>query len=83
MAQNNDLILTEIRGIREDLAEVKDDQKVIKEQVAKTNGRVTALEVWRAGKDAVTAARGWVIPAVVSFLSGAGLVVVAFLLNRI
>lgn len=69
-------------AMRGDLTEVKDDQKIIKEQVARTNGRVTALEIKQAAREALSSWRGKLVGWGVSFLSGAGLVVVAFIFDH-
>lgn len=44
------------------LSEIKTDIKEVKEQVKRTNGRVTAIELWKARIDGARAALGnsWV-----------------------
>ena len=72
-----DLILQAIGNVREDLAELKVEVAAVKLEAVKTNGRLRSLELWRHGLEAVTRANAWVRPAVVAFLSGAGLAVLA------
>lgn len=52
---------------------------VLKEQKI-TNGRVSKLEAWRYGIEVVAAARSWVKPALVAFVSGAALTVLGWVL---
>ena len=42
----------------------------IEEQVARTNGRVTKLEQWKAFRDGVVAGRSWIEPLLVAIVSG-------------
>jgi len=50
-------ILAAIERVREDLHEVKGDMKEVKVEVRATNGRVTKLEMWRHGLDAIKESR--------------------------
>lgn len=52
------VILEKLDGIEEDVAEIKAQTKL-------TNGRVTALEKWQAGMQAVKAAFSWKAPLLV------------------
>ena len=76
------VVLARLEAIREDIAEVRDDAREIKEQVKATNGRVTKLERWRYGLEMVHAAHSWIKPAVVAFVSGAGLAVLGYFLSQ-
>lgn len=68
--------------LRSDIAEIRDDAKEIKDQVKATNGRVTKLELWRHGLEAVQAAHSWIKPAIIAFISGAGLSVLGYFLTH-
>ena len=76
------VVLARLESIREDIAEVRADAKEIKEQVKATNGRVTKLELWRYGLEMVHAAHSWIRPAIVAFVSGAGLAVLGYFLSH-
>lgn len=52
------------------LAEIKEDVAEIKREVKRTNGRVTALELWRHGLAAVAESRSWIKPWVLGVASG-------------
>jgi dihydroxyacetone kinase len=52
------------------LAEIKEDVAEIKHEVKRTNGRVTALELWRHGLAAIAESRSWVKPWVLGVASG-------------
>jgi hypothetical protein len=82
MNTTNNQILSAIESLRGDIGEIKADLKDVKAEVRVTNGRVTRLEMWRHGLEAVVAARSWVKPAAIAFVSGAGLSVLAFFLNQ-
>lgn len=80
---NNDAtqeILRRIEDLRidlkEDLSEVKDDMREVKAEVKKTNGRVTALEMWRHGLEQIKATRSWRFPALVGLITGLTVTVV-------
>lgn len=57
-----------------ELREIKADVKETKAQAQKTNGRVTALEAWRARwegyRDGARAATSWVQPLAIAVASG-------------
>ena len=81
MTPGQDLILAELRSLREDLAEVKDDMKEVKAEVKLTNGRVRALEMAAGAARAVIESRGWLKPLLIGIASGGATVVVAELLR--
>jgi sugar-specific transcriptional regulator TrmB len=75
-------VLVELRALREDVQEIKtDDLAEIKQQVKTTNGRVTALELWKARLDGAKGAYSWVTPFVSAVLSGVIVAVVAAFLH--
>jgi hypothetical protein len=82
MNTTNNQILAAVEALREDVGEIKADLRIVKDEVKVTNGRVTRLEMWRHGLEAVIAARSWIKPAAIAFVSGAGLSVLAFFLNQ-
>lgn len=47
-----------------------------------TDDRLTALETWRATQEAVSAWRRWLLPIVLSCVSGATTVLNVFVLSR-
>jgi hypothetical protein len=60
------------------ITEKQDEQLA---EAKKTNGRVTRLEMWRYGLEAVAAARSWVKPALIGVATGAFLTVLGYLLS--
>ncbi len=60
----------EVAAIKDDVAEVKQDVKETRRQTTRTNGRVTALELWRHGLAAVAESRSWIKPWVLGVASG-------------
>ena len=77
------MILAAIDGVREDVAEVKSDLDEVRAEVKATNGRLRRLEFWRHGLEAVQKAHSWVRPAAIAFATGAALVAIGFLLERL
>lgn len=61
-----DTVVERLDALREDVQEIKeDDLAEIKAQVKSTNGRVRALELWKARWDGARSAYSW-IPAFAS-----------------
>lgn len=64
---SNDLLLqllgevretrAEVAAIKDDVSEIKQDSRETRKQTTRTNGRVTALELWRHGLAAVADSR--------------------------
>ena len=79
-ASDREVILLAIDVVRDDIAEVKADVCEIKRQATLTNGRLRSVELWRHGLEAVVRAHIWVKPAVVAFMSGAGIAVLSWAL---
>lgn len=63
--------------------EVQEDLAEIKAQTKETNGRVTALEKWRVGVDAVKAAFSWKAPLLVGIAVAASSAVIAAIVTAI
>lgn len=68
------VILEKLHGIEEDVAEIK-------QQTITTNGRVTALEKWQVGVQAVKAAFSWKAPLLVGIAVAAASAVIATVLT--
>jgi len=78
---DRDLILRAIADVRDDLADLKADVCEVKRQAILTNGRLRGVELWRAGVDAVVRAHTWIRPAVVAFMSGAGIAILTWAIH--
>lgn len=48
MSISDDPVIAHLEALREDVQEVKQDVKDTKAEVKRTNGRVSALEIWKA-----------------------------------
>lgn len=73
-------LLAEVKAMREDVAEIKQDAlPEIKAEVKRTNGRVTQLELWQARLEGARSAFSWVQPAIGGIVSGVvvGLILLA------
>lgn len=79
-SSDREVILLAISVVRDDIADVKADVCEVKRQATLTNGRLRSIELWRHGLEAVVRAHAWVKPAVISFLSGAGIAILAWVL---
>lgn len=83
------VILAELKGLRGDISEVRDDVRElkhediaeIKAQVTKTNGRVDALERWKDRAEGAKAALGWVGPLLIAIASSSIAAAVTYLLT--
>lgn len=78
-----DLILHVLREVKADVCEMKADLGEVKADVKITNGRLRKLELWRHGLEVVERAHRWVRPAVISFLTGAGIACLAWFLSTL
>lgn len=84
------LVLERLSAMQDDISEVKIGQREMKselrevrDEVRATNGRLRKVELWRHGLEAVQTAHAWIKPALISFISGAGLALLGFLLYRL
>ena len=75
------LILLLLRELKSDVSDLKSDLADVKVEAKKTNGRLSKLELWRAGLEAVVRAHSWIRPAVVAFITGAGVACLTWFLT--
>jgi len=56
------VVIAELRGLRKDVQDLE-------EQVRQTNGRVRAIELWKARLEGAKWAAGWIPPVVTASVS--------------
>jgi hypothetical protein len=71
-----DILLHRIEKLHEEV-------QGINATLAQINGRLRKVELWRAGMEAVDRAHSWIRPAVVSFVSGAAVTAIGWILSTL
>lgn len=72
-------VATQFEQLSSDVGEIKSDVKDVAAQVKLTNGRVTALEMWKERIAGAKSAYGWlpgVVVGIVAAAAGAGFAVI-------
>jgi hypothetical protein len=71
-----DILLHRIEKLHEEV-------QCINTTLSQINGRLRKVELWRAGMEAVDRAHSWIRPAVVSFVSGAAVTAIGWILSTL
>jgi hypothetical protein len=71
-----DILLHRIEKLHEEV-------QCVNATLAQINGRLRKVELWRAGMEAVDRAHSWIRPAVISFVSGAAVTAIGWILSTL